>query len=142
MLRDNLPTLETVVLAVALVLFVLDAGGGPGWHASSAHAVLAVRLDHIASAPLYDVLASLAALMPWGEVGFRLAILDAVLGALTLAGVVAAVRALLPRDVAAAVVGVALLAIAPAFRDAAAFASPAMLAEPSGLGMVHRTRVR
>jgi hypothetical protein len=126
--RANLPKLETIVLAVAAVVFVLDAGGGPGWHASSAHAVLAVRMDHIASAPLYDVLASVAALLPWGEVGFRLAIGSAVLGALTLAGVVAAVRAVVPRDVAASVVSVALLAIAPVFRDAAAFAAPAMLA--------------
>ncbi|HEX5058337.1 MAG TPA: hypothetical protein VFV99_03210, partial [Kofleriaceae bacterium] len=120
--------LETIVLAVALVVLVLDAGGGPGWNVAAANAVGAARLMHVASVPLYNVLASAAALLPWGEVGFRLAILDAVLAAFTLAGVVAAVRALVPRDVGAALVSVALLLIAPPFRDAAAFASPAILA--------------
>lgn len=120
--------LETVVLAVAFVVLVLDAGGGPGWGAASAQSVLAARMTHLASAPLYDVLASVAALAPWGEVGFRIGVLDSLLAALTLAGVVAAVRALVPRDVAGAVVAVALLLLAAAFRHAAAFPSPAILA--------------
>jgi len=125
---DKLPKLETLVFAVALVLLVLDAGGGPGWYASSAQSVFAVRLEHLGYAPLYDVLASVAALMPWGEVGFRLALLDAVLAACTLAGIVAAVRVLVPRDITASLVAVALLLLAPPFRDAAAFASPSILA--------------
>ncbi len=127
-MQAKLPRLETIVLAVAFVVLVLDAGGGPGWSASATSGVLAVRLTHLASSPLYDALASLAALMPWGEVGFRLGVLGALIGAFTLAGVVAAVRALVPRDVAASLVAVALLLIAPPFRDAAAFASPAILA--------------
>ncbi|HEY5947267.1 MAG TPA: hypothetical protein VIV40_17305 [Kofleriaceae bacterium] len=128
MTRPNLPKLETLVLAVALIVLVLDAGGGPGWNAISSPSVLAARMDRIAYAPLYDVLASFAALMPWGEVGFRLGLLDAVLAAITLAGVVAAVRALVPRDVAASLISVGLLVIAPPFRDAAAFAGPSILA--------------
>jgi hypothetical protein len=125
----KLPKLETLVLAVALVVLILDASGGPGWGAASASAVLAVRLDHLASAPLYDLVAgATATLLPFGEVGFRLALLDAILAACTLAGVVAAVRALLPRDLATAPLAVLLLLIAPPFRDAAAFAGPAMLA--------------
>jgi hypothetical protein len=126
--QAKLPRLELIVLGVAFILLVLDAGGGPGWSASASSSVLAVRMTHLASAPLYDVLASVAALMPWGEVGFRLGVLDALLGALTLAGVVAAVRALVPRDLGASLVAVGLLLIAPPFRDAAAFASPTILA--------------
>lgn len=124
----KLPRLETLVFAGALVAFVLDAGGGPGWGAVSAHGVLAARMDHLASAPHYDVLAAVAALAPWGEVGFRVGVLAALLAACTLAGVVAAVRALVPKDVGAALVSVAMLSIAPPFRGAAAFAGPAMLA--------------
>lgn len=125
---DKLPKLETIVLAVALVVLLLDAGGGPGWGAASGHAVLASRMDHLAAAPLYDLIAGVAALVPAGEVGFRLGVLAALLGAFALAGVVAAVRALLPREVAAGLVAVALLLVARPVREAAAFASPAMLA--------------
>ncbi|HEY5920088.1 MAG TPA: hypothetical protein VIV11_00400 [Kofleriaceae bacterium] len=128
MARVNLPKLETIVLAVMLVLLVLDAGGGPGWHAASAESVFAARMERVGYAPLYNVIASVAALLPWGEVGFRLGVLDAVLAALTLAGVVAAVRALVPRDVSASLVSVALLVLAPPVREAAAFAGPSILA--------------
>lgn len=124
----KLPSLPTIVLAIAFVAFVLDAGGGPGWGASAAHGVLAARMEHTAAAPLYHLLANVAALVPIGEVGFRLGVLAALLAALTLAGVVVAVRALVPRDTGASLIAVALLAIAPPFRDAAAFAAPAMLA--------------
>jgi hypothetical protein len=126
--QGKLPRLETIVLGIALVVLVLDAGGGPGWSATASSGVLAARMTHLASSPLYDTLASVAALLPWGEVGFRLGVLDAVIAAFTLAGVVAAVRALVPRDVAASLVAVALLLLAAPFRDAAAFASPSILA--------------
>ena len=121
-------SLVTAVFAVSLVVLVLDAGGGPGWSGASAHAVFAARMERLASAPLYDALAGVATLLPVGEVGFRLSLLSALLAALTLAGVVAAVRVLVPREVGAALVAVALLVIAPTFREAAAFAGPAMLA--------------
>jgi hypothetical protein len=120
--------LPLVVFALAFVGLVLDAGGGPGWGEASARAVLAVEQRHLASAPLYDVLANVATLIPAGEPGFRLGILAALLGAATLAGITAAVRALVPKEPAAALAPVALLAITPAFRDAAAFAHPALLA--------------
>ena len=126
--RVNLPKLETIVFAVCAVVLVLAAGGGPGWNAASMHAVLAVRFEHLAAAPLYDVIASVATVLPFGEVGFRIALLDALLAAFTLAGVVAAVRALVPKDVGASIVSVALLLLAPPFREAAAFVSPAILA--------------
>lgn len=128
MTLTKLPRLEAIVFAVALVVLLLDAGGGPGWGAASAHAVLAARMDHSAIAPLYDLLAGLAVLVPAGEVGFRLGVLAALLGACTLAGVVAAIRALVPRDAGASVIAVLLLVVAPPFRDAAAFATPTMLA--------------
>lgn len=120
--------LELGVFAVALVLLVLGAGGGPGWDTASGHAVLAARLERTSAAPLYGLLADLFAVLPVGEPGFRLSILGAVLGAITLAGVVAAARAALPKDPLAGVVGAVLLALAPPFRDAAAFATPTLLA--------------
>jgi hypothetical protein len=117
-----------VAFAVAFVALVLDAGGGPGWGDASARAVLAVQQRHLAASPLYDVLANIAALIPAGEPGFRLGILAALIAACTLAGVVAAVSALVPREPSVAFAPLALLAITPAFRDAAAFAQPALLA--------------
>jgi hypothetical protein len=116
------------VFACTLVLLLLDAGSGPGWGTSSAHVVLAARGEHLATSPLYDLLASAFALLPAGEPGFRLGVLAALLGAWTLAGVVAASRALLPGHPATGLVGAALLLVAPPFREAAAFAAPGMLA--------------
>lgn len=111
-------TASRVVAGLAFVVFVALASGGPGRGVSSSHAILAVRLDHSAGAPLYDVLASAAALLPFGEPAFRLQLLGALLGALTLAGVIAAGRALLPKESSAGIAGAALLALAPPFREA------------------------
>jgi hypothetical protein len=116
--------LATIICGLVLVALVLDAAGGPGWGVDSARAVLAVRMDHGAAAPLYDVLASVFALVPAGEPGFRLALLGAVLGALTCSGVVEAARVLVPKDRLAGIAGVAVLVLAPPFREA----SPALLA--------------
>lgn len=120
--------LELGVLAVALVVLVVGAGGGPGWHLASGHAVLASQLARTSSSPLYGLLADLFAQLPFGEPGFRLGILGAMLGALTLAGVVAAARGILPKDPYAGAIGAVLLLLAPPFRDAAGFATPALLA--------------
>ncbi|HUS29315.1 MAG TPA: hypothetical protein VMZ53_12440, partial [Kofleriaceae bacterium] len=121
--------LALVGFALAFVGLVLDAGGGPGWGEASARAVLATQQRHLATSPLYDVLANIAALLlPAGEPGFRLGVLAALLGAATLAGITAAVRALVPKEPAAALAPIALLAITPAFREAAAFPTPALLA--------------
>ncbi len=120
--------MPTGVLAVSLVLLVVGAPGGPGWDRAADHAVLATYLERTAVAPLYDAIAGAFAHLPVGEVGFRLSLLAAVLGALTLAGVVAAVRALLPKDPFAGVIAAVVLLLAPPFRDAAAVATPALLA--------------
>ncbi|MEO6776602.1 MAG: hypothetical protein ABI467_26905 [Kofleriaceae bacterium] len=117
--------LEIGVLATAFVVLVLDAHGGSGWAATSTRTVVAARLDHTAGAPLYDLLAGVAALLPVGEPAFRLGLLGALLGALTLAGVVAALRALVPKEPAAGVIGAILVGLAPPFRD--------LLATPNAL---------
>ncbi len=125
----KLTWLTPVVFGVALVALILDAGAGPGWGASSAHVVLAARFEHVAASPLYDIIAgAVTTLLPAGEPGFRLGVLGALLGACMLAGVVAASRALLPKEPFAGVIAAALLIVAPPVRDAAAFASPSMLA--------------
>ena len=104
--------LSTITFGIVLVALVLDAAGGPGWGIDSARAVLAVRMDHGAAAPLYDVLASVFALLPAGEPGFRLAVFGAVLGALTCAGVIEAARVLVPKDRFAGLAGVIVVVLA------------------------------
>jgi hypothetical protein len=127
--RRDLPGwLDAGVFTVALVILVLGAAGGPGWTVASDHAVLAPELERAATAPLYSLVASVAAYLPAGEPGFRLAIANSLLGAVLLVGVLRAARALLPKDPLAGVIAVVLLALAPAFRDAAGFAGPSMLA--------------
>lgn len=127
-MERKLTWLPASVFAVSLVLLVLGAAGGPGWDAAAGHAVLAAHLERTASTPLYGVVAGAFALLPVGEIGFRLALLAALLGALTATGVVVAARALLPKDPVAGVVGAVLLVLTPSFRDAAGFANPSMLA--------------
>nr|MDQ3369755.1 hypothetical protein [Myxococcota bacterium] len=119
---------ERAVIVVGLAVLIFGAAGGPGWTDGSHAAVLATQLERSASAPLHGVLATVAAYLPVGEPGFRLALLNAVLGAVVLAGVIRAARALRPRDPVAGVIGALLLLLAPPFRDAAGFAGPAMLA--------------
>lgn len=116
------------LFALALAVLILDAHGGPGWIDTSSHALVAARGQHLAAAPLFDLLSQVALLLPAGEPGFRLGVLAAVIGACTLAGVVAAATALIPKHPVAATAGVALLMITPAFREAAATPSPSLLA--------------
>ena len=118
--------LEVGVLGVAFTLMVLDAGNGSGWAITSTRAVLAARLDRTAAAPLYDVLAGVANLLPFGEPAFRLSLLGALLGACTLAGIVAATRAFVPKSRTAGVIGAVLVFLAPPFRDL--LATPQILA--------------
>ena len=121
--------IEPIAFAISLVLLVLGAAGGPGWTATSGEAVIATQLEHTAASPLYHLVAGVAAYgLPVGEPGFRLAVLSALLGAIAIAGVIRAARALLPDHPIAAITGAFLLFIAPPFRDAAGFAGPAMLA--------------
>jgi len=119
---------DHTLLAVALVILIAGATGGPGWMDASHQAVLATQLERAASAPLHGVLAQVAAHLPAGEPGFRLGLLGAVLGALTLLGVLRAARALLPKDPVATALAPLLLVLAPPFRDAAAVAAPTLLA--------------
>ncbi|MEO8554987.1 MAG: hypothetical protein ABI678_33640, partial [Kofleriaceae bacterium] len=118
--------LEVGVLGVAFALLVADAGNGSGWAVTSTRAVLAARLDRTAAAPLYDMVAGVANLLPFGEPAFRLGLLGALLGACTLAGIVAATRALVPKSPTAGVIGALLVFVAPPFRDL--LATPQILA--------------
>lgn len=124
---DRIRWLDRGVLWVSLGLLILSATGGAGW-TTAPHAALAVGLERAAAAPLYGILAGAATALPVGEIGFRLAVLGAVLGALLLAGVVRAARAWLPRDPVAGAIAALLLFLAPPFRDAVATATPALLA--------------
>lgn len=127
--RGTLAALPWVVFGAALAVFAFTASGGPGWSGAAADALFAAALERPASAPLYGIAASAAEyLLPVGEPGFRLAALNAVLGAVALLGVMRAARALLPRDPMAGVVAAVLLALAPPFRDAVAAPGPAVLA--------------
>jgi hypothetical protein len=121
------PWLDRAVLTLALVILVSGTAGS-GWLDATEHAVGAVQLERAAVAPLYGIVASAATLLPAGEPGFRLGVVNAVLGAIVLVGVLRAARALLPKDPFAGVVSVVLLAIAQPFHLVAAFAGPRMLA--------------
>jgi hypothetical protein len=116
-----------VLVATALFL-AFGASGGPGWTPASDHAVLAVQLQQLAAAPLYGLVATVASCLPVGEIGFRLAVANGLLGALAVAGILRAARALLPKDPLAGVAGAIVLVVAPPFREAAGTAGPAMLA--------------
>lgn len=126
--EPRLPWLPTAVLGVALLVLIAGVTGGPGWDRAADQAVLAAYLQRTAAAPLHGFIGGVFAHLPVGEVGFRLGLLGAVLGALTLAGVVSAARALLPKDPLAGVIGAILLALSPPFRDATAGATPSVLA--------------
>lgn len=111
----------------ALAVLLFGTAGG-AWGMASDHAVLASALDRSALAPLYSALAGIAAQLPIGEPWFRVGALGAVLGAVALVGVARASRALLPKDPVAGYAAALALALAPPFRDAAAFPGPSMLA--------------
>lgn len=119
--------IDRLSFAIALIVLTFGASGGPGWTAASTDAALATHLERTAVSPLYGVLSGVAAYLPVGEPGFRLAFLSAVLGAFAILGVIRAARALLPKDPIAGLAGAVLLFIAPPFRDAAGFAGPSML---------------
>lgn len=118
---------DRLLLAASLAILLFGAAGG-AWSGLSDHALLAGRLERSAAAPLYGALAGIAALLPIGEPWFRVAALDAVLGAVLLVGVARAARALLPKDPVAGYVAALALAITPPFRDAAGFPGPGILA--------------
>ena len=120
-------TIDRLSFATALVILVMTCAGGPTWTGSSTAAVLATYLERTAVAPLYDVIAGVFAYLPVGEPGFRLALLGALLGAIVVLGVIRAARALLPKDPIAGLAGAVLLMLAPPFREAAGFATPAIL---------------
>src|SRR5512139_1269461 len=121
-------TIDRITFAIALVVLIAGAAGGPGWTDASSEASLATHLEHTAASPLYGLIAGVFAYLPVGEAGFRLALLGALLGAVTIAGVIRAARALLPKDPVAGLAGAVLLLLAPPFRDATGFAHPGILA--------------
>jgi len=118
---------ERALFVGALVVLLFGAAGG-AWTGGSDHAVLASQLERSALAPLYSALAGAAAQLPIGEPWFRLAALNAVLGAVLLVGVARAARALLPKDPVAGFAAALALGITPPFRDAAGFPGPSILA--------------
>ncbi len=117
---------ELIMFAIALIWLAGSAAGG-SWLAPSEREIVAVRLDRTAFAPLYDLLAGGFVRLPLGDPAFRLGLLAAVLGATTLAGLVAASRALVKQPLPGAIAAV-LLAIAPPVREAMGTAQPGMLA--------------
>jgi hypothetical protein len=119
--------IDRALFGIALVVLVFGAAGG-AWGVASDHAVLATQLDRSGSAPLYGLVANVAAWLPVGEPWFRLAIVNALLGAVLLVGVARAARAVLPKDPIAGVIAAVVLALAPPIRDAAGFGGPSMLA--------------
>ena len=86
-LRTASRALGPAACCLAHCALIFGAAGGPGFGVGSIEAVFATRLERSAGAPFYDMLAWLAVRLPAGEPGFRLAVLDAVLGARVLGGI-------------------------------------------------------
>lgn len=128
MVRVTQASVDLAIGVVAGVILIATATSGPGWGSGSVETVIATQLQRTALSPLYHLLASVAAALPVGEPGFRLAALSALIGAITLVGVIHAVRALLPAQPVAAALSAVLLVLAPPWRLAAAEPGPAMLA--------------
>ncbi len=128
-MKGPYPLVTSGFLAIAAIVLVASASGGPGWNEVAGHATLAVAHERLTPAPLYGALAAVfAALLPVGEVGFRLSVLSALLGALTLWGVARCGAELLPKHALAGAVALLLLVLSTPFRVAAAHAGPSMLA--------------
>ena len=116
---SGLPRAELTVFAVATAFYAILGAPGVGWMDSGELTAAAWNLGgaHPPGHPAHSLIGRLAALLPLGEIGFRLNLLSAAAMGAALAGVVALARRLVPeRDaaLAASVVGVVLAALAPA----------------------------
>ena len=116
---SGLPPAELTVFAVATAFYAILGAPGVGWMDSGELTAAAWNLGgaHPPGHPAHSLIGRLAALLPLGEIGFRLNLLSAAAMGAALAGVVALARRLVPeRDaaLAGAGVGVVLAALAPA----------------------------
>jgi tetratricopeptide (TPR) repeat protein len=116
---SGLPRAELTVFAVATAFYAVLGAPGVGWMDSGELTAAAWNLGgaHPPGHPAHSLVGRLAALLPLGEIGFRLNLLSAAALGAALAGVVALARRLVPdRDaaLAASIVGVVLAALSPA----------------------------
>ena len=112
------PGPELAVFAIATAVYTILAGSGVVWMDAGELSAAAFTLGgaHPPGHPVHSLLGKLAALLPVGEIGFRVNLLSAAGMAAALAGVVAVARRLSPdRDAAraAGVVGAVLAGLAP-----------------------------
>jgi tetratricopeptide (TPR) repeat protein len=113
------PRAELMVFVVATCFYALVAAPGVGWMDSGELTAAAWNLGgaHPPGHPAHSLFGRLAALLPLGEVGFRLNLLSAAAMGAALAGVIALARRLVADSdaaVAGAAVGVLLAALSPA----------------------------
>jgi tetratricopeptide (TPR) repeat protein len=116
--RAAAPGPELAVFAIATAVYTILAGSGVVWMDAGELSAAAFTLGgaHPPGHPVHSLLGKLAALLPIGEIGFRVNLLSAAGMAAALAGVVAVARRLAPdRDAgsAAGVVGAVLAGLAP-----------------------------
>ena len=114
----RLPRAELTVFALATAFYALLAAPGVGWMDSGELTAAAWNLGgaHPPGHPAHSLLGRLAALVPLGEIAFRVNLLSAAAMGAALAGVVALARRLVPvRDaaLAGAAVGVVLAGLSP-----------------------------
>jgi hypothetical protein len=116
-----------IVIGAAVAVIACAAATGPGWLAGAEHATSARLGQPLAWAPGHGALARLAAILPIGEVGFRVSLVSAIAAGALAAGVIAMIRALVAREVGAGLGAVVALAMVGAIRVAATSPGPAML---------------
>lgn len=113
--RRNLGlTLELATFLAVAMVAVARAPGSTGWLDEGGVVAAAQLRPGEGQGAVATVLDALASLIPFGELAFRIAVLNAVALAAAAAGVVALARALVPTAAGAGVIGAALLATSPA----------------------------
>lgn len=110
------PRLPTLAFAAGGLGFALGVAGGATWMDPGELAAAADQLGvaHPPGHPSWVMLGKLAALLPIGEVGFRIGLLSAAAMGAALAAMVAIAGRLVPRAPAATALAALLLALAPA----------------------------
>ena len=108
--------LPLIAFVIASLGFAIGAAGGATWMDSGELAAASWQLGvaHPPGHPAFAILGKLAALIPIGEIGFRIALLSSIAMGAAVASVVALAGVLVPRARLAAALAALLLALAPA----------------------------
>lgn len=123
------PSLEVAVFVAVALVAAATAPAHAGWGGDADGLAAAATWTPVSGrGPAGILVGGLAALVPIGELAYRVALVAGLAVALTAAGVVALVRALTPQAAGAGALAASLVAIAPAADHALPTAGPALTA--------------